>query len=72
MHPGIMFNSNGCIYCAARLVQAIKKLPIGRDEKISRCQKALAMSVSYGLNEASIRALEKGDMAVEPPPRKGK
>lgn len=60
------FNSLACEYCAARLIQRIKGLDLPRDRISERCTAALRMSVEHGLDEARIRALVKGPMALEP------
>ena len=46
-----------CLYCGARLIQGIQKLPINREAKITRCRKVLADWVAWGHRDAEIRKL---------------
>lgn len=52
------FDNRKCVYCAARLIQAIKSRPIGTTEATARCRAALADSVEAGLDEQEIRKLQ--------------
>ncbi len=61
------FDSGRCRYCAARRIQHIKgfkRLP--REQISARCTAALADAKAHGWSETEIRALVRGDMAVEP------
>ena len=60
------FDSLKCVYCAARLIQKIKRLGIGKTEASARCKAALAESVARGLDEKELRRLEAGPMAIAP------
>lgn len=67
-----LFNSRGCVFCAARLIQKIQRLERPRDEIKARCKAALDDSVAAGFDEGEIRKLAAGkSMAVEPEPEKG-
>ena len=66
--PGGIFDSLKCVYCAARILQAIGQLQIAQSEATTRRKFQLALSMKYGLDEAEIRALVKGPMAVAPLP----
>lgn len=67
------FDSLKCPYCCARLIQMLGRLnmPQGeapsswRDKISARRKQALADSVAAGLDEARIRELAKGPLAVE-------
>lgn len=61
------FDSLKCAFCAARLIQTIKRAAKSRAEATERCKAALAMSVAAGLDEKEIRRLEgAGSMALKP------
>ena len=62
---GRLFDSLKCVYCAARLIQRIGKLRIGAEQCVVMRRKALADSVAVGLDEAMIRKLAKGPVALE-------
>lgn len=65
------FNNRGCIWCAARILQKIQRLPIARSEASKRCKAMLDESVAAGFSEQNIRAMAKSsDMALEPLPIK--
>jgi hypothetical protein len=57
-----------CIYCGARLIQGIQRLPRPKPEKSERCRQVLQDWVAYGHDEKTIRELVKGPMALEPVP----
>lgn len=61
-----MYDSLKCIYCAARLIQAIGRLPIAQNEAVARRRAVLAAATERGLNEGEIRKLVKGGMALAP------
>ena len=75
----VRFDSLKCVFCAARLIQALARLNMRQGEthqthrkRISARRKAvLDDSVAAGLSEALIRDLVKGKMAVEPVKGKG-
>ena len=62
-----MYDSLKCKYCTARLIQRIGKLPIPQAEAAERRKAVLSDALARGMNEAEIRALVKGGMALEPP-----
>ena len=63
----VQFNSPQCLWCTARLIQQIGKLKTPTSEKITvRRRVVLAEAVAWGWDEAQIRALAKGGMALEP------
>jgi hypothetical protein len=68
------FNNRACIYCAARLIQrtAPSVLGIPAGECQPRRTAALEVAVAAGLDEALIRKLAKGPLALEPLPEKEK
>ena len=55
-----------CIYCGARLIQALGRLPRPRDEIVARRRAVLADWVAYGHAEADLRELAKGALALAP------
>lgn len=62
-----LFNSPQCPYCTARLIQRIPKLRSPSSEKIAARRLAVLQdAIAYGHDEAKIRALAKGPLAVEP------
>lgn len=66
------FDSRKCVYCAARLLQAIGRRQVSREVISRRRTECLQESVAAGLDEARIRAMVKGPLAIEPVDRKGK
>lgn len=61
-----MYDNRRCVYCAARLIQAIGKLQIPREDISRRRTVILQESVAAGHREARIRELVKGPLALEP------
>ncbi len=55
-----------CLYCGARLIQSLGLLPIPVSECKTRRQAMLALWLSQGHNEAQIRELVKGPLAIAP------
>lgn len=55
-----------CIYCGARLIQRIGRLPIAVSEATTRRREVLADWVKLGHKEAEIRTLVKGPRALAP------
>ena len=55
-----------CIYCGARLIQALGRLPRPKDEIVARRRKVLADWVAHGHSEQELRALAKGPRAIAP------
>lgn len=51
--------SHGCLYCGARLIWSIQRLPIARSEASARCKAMLGYWVGDGFSEAEIRRLAK-------------
>lgn len=68
------FNNRACAYCAARLIQrtAPSVLGIPTAECAARRKASLKVAVDAGLDEALIRKLTKGPLALEPLPEKEK
>lgn len=68
------FNNRGCIYCAARLIQRMTPALLG--VSIPACaerrKSALQVAVEAGFDEAEVRTLSKGPLALEPLPEKEK
>lgn len=60
-----MYNP-ACLWCGARLIQMIGRLPIAQREATARRKAVLADWVKQGHSEQEIRDLVKGPMAVEP------
>jgi len=54
-----------CIFCGARLIQQIGKLPIPPEAVIARRRAVLADWMNYGHSEQEIRDLVKGRLALE-------
>ena len=50
-----------CLYCGARLIQALGKLRRPREEIAERRRKVLADWMAHGHPEADLRSLAKGD-----------
>ncbi len=69
-HLGDLFNSLGCVYCAARYLQRIGQSRMSKEKCAERRRKALADSVAAGLDEQLIRKLFKVVPAYEPEPVK--
>ena len=75
----VRFDSLKCVFCAARLIQALARLNMRQGETPqkwearinARKDQVLSDSVAAGLSEALIRDLVKGKMAVEPVKGKG-
>ncbi len=62
-----LFNSPQCPYCTARLIQSLPKLRTPTSAAITaRRRVVLEDAVAYGHQEAEIRKLAKGPMAVFP------
>lgn len=55
-----------CIYCGARLIQMLGRLPIAASECSARRKAVLSDWVKYGHSEAEIRRLVKGSIAIGP------
>ena len=58
--------SPACIHCGARLIQRIGKLPIPQSSCTARRKAVLADWMAHGHDEATIRALVKGPLAIGP------
>lgn len=66
------FFSPTCLWCGARLIQAIGRLPIARDSSVSRRRAVLDDWMQYGHAEQELRELAKAsDLPLEPPPSTG-
>lgn len=60
------YHDVACIYCGARLIQRIRRYSIPVSELTERRRAVLADWVAHGHDEAQLRALVKGPLAVEP------
>ena len=60
-----MFNP-ACIYCGARLIQRLGMFQIPTSECTTRRRAVLADWMAHGHDEAQIRALVKGPLAIAP------
>lgn len=60
------FDSGRCVYCAARHIQFIQRMKLPREEISARCTTALNEALSRGFDEKAIRAMVRGELAVEP------
>lgn len=69
-HAHAWFDNAKCIHCAARLIQMIRTLPIGRTEASARSTAALKVATDAGFDEKAVRKLVSGPMSVEPIPGK--
>lgn len=60
------FDSPKCLHCTARLIQRIGKLRTPTSEQIAARRRAvLSEAVAWGHDEALIRKLAKGPLALE-------
>jgi alpha-D-ribose 1-methylphosphonate 5-triphosphate synthase subunit PhnG len=68
------FNNRACIWCAARLIQRTTPsvLGIAAAACTERRKAALAVAMDAGFEEAEVRKLIKGPLALEPLPEKEK
>ncbi len=68
------FNSPGCLYCTARLIQQLEELRSPTSAGITARQRAvLADAVAWGHSEQAIRDLVAlKEMALQPTPSKPK
>ena len=57
-----------CLYCGARIIQHLGTLQIPQSDCTRRRRDALATWVAHGHNEAQIRALASGPLALTPLP----
>lgn len=55
-----------CLYCGARLIQLLGKLPIGVTEVVTRRRQVLADWMAHGHTEADLRRLAKGPLSLAP------
>jgi hypothetical protein len=60
------FFSPTCLWCGARLIQAIGRLQIAVSQSVERRRKVLADWMAMGHAEQELRTLAKGPMPVEP------
>lgn len=60
------FNTPQCLFCTARLIQRIGKCRSPTSDEIAaRRRVVLQDAIAYGHQEAEIRTLAKGPMALE-------
>lgn len=52
-------HSEGCVWCGARLIWSIQRLPIAKSEASARCKAVLGWWMARGHPEAEIRRLAK-------------
>ena len=64
--PGYRMFNPACLYCGARLIQSLGRLPIPASECRQRRQAALALWLRQGHSEAVIRELVKGPLPIGP------
>mgnify|MGYP003606892547 CR=1 FL=1 len=55
-----------CLYCGARIIQHLGTMQIPQSDCTRRRRDALATWVAHGHNEAQIRALASGPLALTP------
>lgn len=55
-----------CTHCGARVIQFLGRLPIPASECRQRRQAMLALWIKHGHDEAEIRELVKGPLAIQP------
>lgn len=55
-----------CLYCGARGIQRIMQLQVSREKKSEWAKAVLNRWVQFGHDEAEIRRLVKGPLAVAP------
>lgn len=55
-----------CLWCGARVIQVIGKLPIPQSEATARRRAQLAHWLGFGHSETKIRELVKGPLAYSP------
>lgn len=65
-YPSVNRSAANCLWCGARLIQAIQRLRIPAPERSQRCRAALDVWVEWGHDEATIRELVNGGPACEP------
>lgn len=80
--PGHALFCPTCIWCGARLIQRIQRLPRPASEIRDRCRQVLADWMAYGHAEQELRKLAKGPAPLAPtgpaeplecaPPKKAK
>jgi len=68
--PNHRMHCPSCIYCGARLIQALGRLPRPKDEIVSRRRAVLADWVAHGHAEDKLRELAKGALAFAPEPER--
>ena len=68
LYPPHNFFNPACIYCGARIIQRLGTLQIPQSQRTSRRRTELAIWLAHGHNEAQIRALVCGPLALEPLP----
>lgn len=64
--PGFRMFDPACLYCGARLIQLLGKLPIGVTEVTARRRQVLADWIVHGHTEADLRRLAKGPLSLAP------
>jgi len=68
-YPEYRMFDPACLYCGARLIQFLARLPIGQTECTQRRRAMLALWIEHGHNEQEIRRLVKGPLAIGPDAR---
>lgn len=65
--PAYPYFSPNCLWCGARLIRSIGRLPITREQVIKRRRKVLEDWMKYGHAEADLRRLAKqADEPLQP------
>jgi hypothetical protein len=55
-----------CLWCGARLIQRLGKIPMPAADSIARRRKVLADWVAHGHSEQELRAMAKGPTPLAP------
>lgn len=67
-YPGHRFFSPSCLWCGARLLQMLGRLPIGETECRDRRRAVLTDWMGYGHSELELRRLYRGPVPLMPAP----
>ena len=67
-YSGHRFFSPSCLWCGARLIQTLGRLPIGETECRDRRKAVLSDWIGYGHNEQDLRRLARGAAPLMPVP----
>jgi hypothetical protein len=67
-YPQYRWFNPACLHCGARIIQHLGTLGLSPDSCATRRRANLADWMAMGHNEAQIRSLAKGPLAITPPP----